>query len=105
MIVLLVFLRARPTTVGATRIFSPETVPGLCVTIGRQLNESKRLTAVSARSICRLRHIRTDSSSKVVAKSGPLPIIPDTHELDNKSGQVIFSVDKKKFDTMSKQVD
>jgi hypothetical protein len=29
-----------------TRIFSPGVVPRLCVTIGRQLNESKRLEQV-----------------------------------------------------------
>src|SRR6266568_2971547 len=51
-----------------TRIFSPERVPGLCVTIGRQLNESKRLKRLCSRSICRLEHIDTNSSGKVVAK-------------------------------------
>jgi hypothetical protein len=51
-----------------TRIFSPAMVPGLCVTIGRQLNESKRLKSLRSRSICRLKHIEANSSGKVVAK-------------------------------------
>ena len=52
-----------------TRIFSPLTVPGLCVTIGRQLNESKRLSALRTRSIFRSKHIAANGSGKVVAKS------------------------------------
>jgi hypothetical protein len=51
-----------------TRIFSPLMVRGLCDTIGRQLNEYKRLEPLRSGSICRLRHIRADSSGKVVAK-------------------------------------
>src|SRR5258705_10469960 len=43
-------------------------VPGLCVTIGHQLNESKGLKALRSGSISRLRHIRADSSGKVMAK-------------------------------------
>jgi hypothetical protein len=35
-----------------TRIFSPEMVPGLYVTIGRQLNESKRLKRLVTAPIC-----------------------------------------------------
>ena len=48
----------------------PSEPPRACwpVTIGRQLNESKRLKAFGSRSIYRLEHIRTNSSGKVVAK-------------------------------------
>ena len=52
-----------------TRIFSPATVAGLCVTIGRQLNEFNRLKSVHTRSIFRSIHIAADSSGKVVTKS------------------------------------
>jgi len=51
-----------------TRIFSPVVVPGLCGTIGRQLNVSKRLKQVSNRSNYRFEHIVTNSSGKVVTK-------------------------------------
>ncbi len=50
---------------------SPERVPGLCVTIGRQLNEFERLKSLRSRSIYRLDHIGANSSGKVVAKSAP----------------------------------
>ena len=40
-----------------TRIFSPLTVPGLCVTIGRYWYLFKRLTAVSAGRFYRFEHI------------------------------------------------
>jgi len=53
----------------ATRIFSPEAVPGLWVTIGRQLNEFKALNSLCSRSIFRLEHTAANSSGKVVAKS------------------------------------
>jgi hypothetical protein len=52
---------------GDTRIFSPEMVPGLCVTIVRQLNESKRLEAVHTIAIYRLEQIAANGSGKVVA--------------------------------------
>ena len=52
-----------------TRIFSPHTVPRLCVTIGRYWYLFKRLMAVSARRFYRFEHIVTYSSGKVVAKS------------------------------------
>ena len=52
-----------------TRIFSPVTVAGLCVTIGRYVYLFKRLTAVSAGRFYRFEHIETYSSGKVVAKS------------------------------------
>ncbi len=51
-----------------TRIFSPGTVLGLCDTIGRQLNESKRVKPLRLRPICRLEHIEANSSGKVVTK-------------------------------------
>jgi hypothetical protein len=51
-----------------TRIFSPQTVPRLCVAIGHQVNESKRLTALPAARFCRFEHIVPNSSGKVVAK-------------------------------------
>jgi len=54
-----------------TRIFSPLTVPGLCVTIGRQLNESKRLSALRTRSIFRSKHIAANGSGKVREWSAP----------------------------------
>jgi hypothetical protein len=50
------------------RIFSPVRVPGLCVTIGRQLNEFMRLKLLRAPSIFRSEHIEANSSGKVVAK-------------------------------------
>jgi hypothetical protein len=51
-----------------TRIFSPVTVRGLCVTTGLHLNESKRLEQIPGRSIYRFIRIRADGSGKVVAK-------------------------------------
>jgi hypothetical protein len=51
-----------------TRIFSPLTVAGLCVTIGRYWYLFKRLTAVSGGRFYRFEHIDTYSSGKVVAK-------------------------------------
>ena len=51
-----------------TRIFSPAMVPGLSVTIGRQLNESKRLELVLGGLKYRLGPIRADGSGKVVTK-------------------------------------
>ena len=51
-----------------TRIFSPVTVAGLCVTIGRYRYLFKRLTAVPAGRFCRFEHIVPYSSGKVVAK-------------------------------------
>jgi hypothetical protein len=59
----------RPEWTADTRIFSPDTVPGLCVTIGRYLYLFKRLTAVSAGRFYRFEHIVSHSSGKVVAKS------------------------------------
>src|SRR5262245_23021372 len=53
----------------ATMIFSPLTVAGLCVPIGRYWYLFKRLTAVSAGRFDRFVHIVTYSSGKVVAKS------------------------------------
>ena len=53
---------------GDTRIFSPAMVPGLSVTIGHQLNQSKRLKLVWDGSICRFEHIGANSSGKVVTK-------------------------------------
>ena len=52
----------------ATRIFSPLSVPGLCVTIGRYWYLFKPLTAVSAGRFYRFEHIDAYSSGKVVAK-------------------------------------
>jgi hypothetical protein len=43
-------------------------VPGLCDTICRKVNESKRLTPVHGRSIYRFEHIRANGSDKVVTK-------------------------------------
>ncbi len=60
---------SRGNRIADTRIFSPLTVPGLCVTIGRQLNESKPLSALRTRSIFRSKHIAANGSGKVVAKS------------------------------------
>jgi hypothetical protein len=40
-------------------------VPELCVTIGRQLNEFKRMKALRSRSIFRFEHIGANSSGKV----------------------------------------
>ena len=55
--------------VGAdTRIFSPHTVPRLCVTIGRYWYLFKRLMAVSARRFYRFEHIVADSSFKALSK-------------------------------------
>jgi len=51
-----------------TRIFSPVTVAGLCVTIGRYMYLFKRLTAVQAGRFYQFEHIETSSSGKVVAK-------------------------------------
>jgi len=51
-----------------TRIFSPERVPGLCVTIGRQVNESKRLEPVRTGRFFRFEHIRANGSGKVLTK-------------------------------------
>src|SRR5215813_10788839 len=52
-----------------TRIFSPLTVPRLCVPIGRYRYLFKRLAAVSAGRFYRFEHIVSYSSSgKVVAK-------------------------------------
>ena len=51
-----------------TRIFSPVTVAGLCVTIGRYWYLFKRLTALPASRFYRFEHIETYSSGKVVAK-------------------------------------
>ena len=51
-----------------TRIFSPHTVPRLCVTIGRYLNLFKRLTPVRRLSIYRFEHIVADSSFKALSK-------------------------------------
>jgi UDP-N-acetylenolpyruvoylglucosamine reductase len=51
-----------------TRIFSPERVPGQCVTIGLQRNEFQRLKSVRSGSIFRLEHTGANSSGKVVAK-------------------------------------
>ncbi len=51
-----------------TRIFSPLRVPGLCVIIGHQVNESKRFTALRAGRFYRFEHIVPNSSGKVVAK-------------------------------------
>jgi hypothetical protein len=51
-----------------TRIFSPLTVPGLWVTIGRYWYLFKRLMVVSADRFYRFEHIETYSSGKVVAK-------------------------------------
>lgn len=61
-----------------TRIFSPAMVAGLCDTIGRQLNESKRLEALRTIAIYRLEHIRANDSGKVVAKSAPAPLSQPT---------------------------
>lgn len=52
-----------------TRIFSPEVVRGLGVTIGRQLHESKRLKHLQDGSICRFEQIQANGSDKVVTKS------------------------------------
>jgi hypothetical protein len=49
-----------------TRIFSPLPVARLCVGICRHVNESKRFDRQP--SISRFRHIRANSSGKVVAK-------------------------------------
>ncbi len=51
-----------------TRIFSPETVPGLCVTIGRQVNEFNSFCCLRYEPIYRFEHIVAYSSGKVVAK-------------------------------------
>ena len=51
-----------------TRIFSPLAVAGLCVTIGRYVYLSKRLTAVPVGRFYRFVHIVTYSSGKVVGK-------------------------------------
>jgi hypothetical protein len=47
-------------------------VAGPSVTIGHQLNESKRLNPLQYASIFRSKHIEADSSGKVVAKSIPI---------------------------------
>jgi hypothetical protein len=52
-----------------TRIFSPLRVPALCVTIGRQLNESNSFCWLRYESIYRFEHIVAYGSGKVVAKS------------------------------------
>ena len=52
-----------------TRIFSPLTVPRLCVTIGRYWYLFRRLTAVSTGRFYRFEHIVADSSGIVVAKA------------------------------------
>jgi hypothetical protein len=57
-----------PMNSNGTEIFSLLLVSRLCVGIGRQLNESKRLEPLRSRSICRLEHIEADSSGKVVTK-------------------------------------
>jgi hypothetical protein len=51
-----------------TRIFSPLTVPRLCVTIGRQVNEFNSFCWLRDESIYRFEHIVANSSGKVVAK-------------------------------------
>jgi hypothetical protein len=51
-----------------TRIFSPLTVSGLCVTIGRYWYLFKRLTPLPAGQFYRFEHIVAYSSGKVVAK-------------------------------------
>jgi hypothetical protein len=54
----------------ATKIFSPEVevVPRLSVTIGRQLNQSKRLERDRLGRFTRLSHILPNGSGKVVTK-------------------------------------
>src|SRR5262249_801616 len=57
-----------------TRIFSPLTVPRLCVPIGRYWYLFKRLRAVFGARFYRFEHIVTYSSGKVVAKwDAPVP--------------------------------
>src|SRR5262249_43900491 len=51
-----------------TRIFSPLTVPRLCVPIGHYWYLFKRLAAVSDGHCFRFEHIVTYSSGKIVAK-------------------------------------
>jgi hypothetical protein len=43
-------------------------VPGLCVTIGHQLNESKRFTARQGSQFYRFEYIELNGSGKVIAK-------------------------------------
>src|SRR5262249_62385730 len=57
----------------ATRIFSPLTVAGLCVTIGRYWYLFKRLTAVSARRFFPFEYIVGYSFCKIVAKTEASP--------------------------------
>jgi hypothetical protein len=57
-----------PRQTGGTRIFSPHTVPRLCVSIGRYLNLFKRLTPVRRLSIYRFEHIVTGNSFKAPSK-------------------------------------
>jgi len=52
-----------------TRIFSPLAVPGLCGTIGHQMNEFNSFCWLRDGSIYRFEHIETYSSGEVVAKS------------------------------------
>jgi hypothetical protein len=66
-----VIISARGPQPPDTRIFSPLTVPRLCVTIGHQVNEFKCLKPLFSRSIYRFEHIDANSSGKVVAKSDP----------------------------------
>jgi hypothetical protein len=51
-----------------TEIFSLLLVAGLCVAIGRQLNESKRLTPPCPARFYRFKHMVPHSSGKVVTK-------------------------------------
>src|SRR5262245_20179316 len=61
--------RQRRNPTNDTRIFSPHSVAGLCVTSGHYWYLFKRLTVLSVRRFYRFEHIDTDSSGKVVAKS------------------------------------
>src|SRR5262245_48794858 len=60
--------RQRRNPTNDTRIFSPLTVAGLCVTIGRYWYLFKRLTAVSAGRFYRFEHIVPYSSFKAHSK-------------------------------------
>jgi hypothetical protein len=61
------------------RIFSPHTVPRLCVTIGHQVNEFNSFQALRTLSIFRLEHVVANSSGKVVAKSAFWQAAGDSH--------------------------
>ena len=49
-------------------MFSPDTVPRLCVTIGHQVNEFNSFCWLRYESIYRFEHIGVYSSGKVLAK-------------------------------------